>query len=69
MSGKIDAEARALARLAFDLDAAAVGRDDVVRDRQAQARSFADVLGREERIEQLVHVLGLECRGRCRRSQ
>ena len=38
-------------------DLAAVHLDDAVRDGEAEARPLADLLGREERAEQLVQVL------------
>ena len=41
----------------LDGDLAAVHLDDAVGDGEAEARSLADLLGREERAEQLVEVL------------
>ena len=48
---QVDAEGRALARFAVDVDEAVVLLDDAVDGGQAQARALADALGREERLE------------------
>ena len=41
-----------------DDDLTAVHLDDAVRDGEAEAGALADLLGREEGVEQLVEVLG-----------
>ena len=55
---QIEREARAAPRRAVDEDASAVGTHDLVREVQAEAGALADVLGREERIEDVVADLG-----------
>ena len=51
--GEIHLERRAPADFAVDVDAPAALRDDAVHRRQAQARALADLLGGEERFEQV----------------
>src|SRR5688572_10000765 len=51
LKGQEDAEDRALPGRALDVDRAAMGLDDVLDDRQAEARSLAVLLGGEERLE------------------
>src|SRR5689334_12286864 len=56
--GQQDPEGGPGADLALHRDAAAMTIDDAVNDRQAEARTLADVLGREERIEDLRDHVG-----------
>src|SRR5258706_16152833 len=53
-----DAEGGALARDAFDLEAAAVRGDDAVGDRETEPGPAAHVLGREEWLEDPSQPLG-----------
>src|SRR4051794_29557245 len=53
-----DPERGSRADLALDHDAAAVPVDDAVDNREAEAGALADVLGREERIEDLRDHVG-----------
>src|SRR5580698_4308443 len=57
-----DAEGGPFAEAAQDLDAAAVSIDDAMDDGQAEPRALADVLGREERIEDPGDDLGRDPR-------
>jgi hypothetical protein len=41
----------------YDTNVAAVHFDDSISDRQSQPRSFADLLGREERLKNLAEIL------------
>src|SRR5215218_5929586 len=50
---QLEEERRAAPLIAQTADRAAVGIDDAVADRQAEAGPLADRLGREERLEQL----------------
>src|SRR6185503_802782 len=52
-----EGQPRALSQLALHPDLAAVGGDDAVADREAEAGALAHRLGREERVEDLVEVL------------
>src|SRR5437899_12883712 len=49
-------EATSRSKLTLHLDTSAVGRDDVVADRQAEARAPARRLGGEEGVKQTVEV-------------
>jgi hypothetical protein len=49
--GQENSKTATFAGLAVDVNAAAMTGDDAVRNRQAQAGSFADRLGSKERIE------------------
>jgi hypothetical protein len=53
LSRQVDAEGRALARLGVDADVAAHLPDDAMARGQAEARALAQLLGREERLEQV----------------
>ena len=55
-------EAGARAGNVLDLHAAAVGLDDADRQAEAEPRAFADALGREERIEDAMEMLGRDAR-------
>src|SRR6185369_10726997 len=55
-----DPEGRPGSRLAFDLDAAAMGGHDAVADREAQPGARANVLGGKERIENSAKNVGLD---------
>src|SRR3954452_6681175 len=57
-NGNHDPERRPGADLALDHDAAAMPVDDAVDDRQAEPGPLADVLGREEGIENLRDHVG-----------
>ena len=58
MARQVDAEGRALADLAVGEDVAARLLDDAVDGGQAEAGALADILGGEERLEDLGHDLG-----------
>ncbi len=51
-----DAERRAIARFTLYFNVAAVLSDDTVGQRQPEPRAFADRFGREEGIEDTLHV-------------
>src|SRR5215471_16387404 len=53
-----DAETSALALARANLDRAAVIGDDAVADHEAESRALVGILRREERVEDLVDVLG-----------
>ena len=56
-------------RVGIAVDEAAGLLDDAVDHRQAEARALADLLGGEERLEDLVAALRRGCRCRCRRPR
>ena len=57
MPGQEDAERRPLAGLGIDVDEAAGLLDDAIDRRQPKPGALADLLGREERLEDLVDDL------------
>ncbi len=68
MPGQVDRERRSLARLAVDVDEAVVLLDDAVDRGQPEAGALADVLGGEERLEEvgqrlLVHAAAVVAHG------
>src|SRR5205807_4789269 len=62
--GQIDAEGRAVPRFAIDVDVPVVLFDDAVGHGEAEARAFAQLFGREERLEDARLRLGVHaCAG------
>ena len=63
---QVDAEGRAGAAAAVDLERRVVVQHDAVHQRQAQSRALPHRLGGEERVKDALDLGGASCRRRCR---
>src|SRR5262245_19633448 len=60
LDGKIQGEFSVPSRLAFHLHAALILLHDAVADAEAKTHALSDILGGEERVENLVEMLGFD---------